>query len=84
MMNQEELNRFARQNGYDHATYLCEWRGYQCYEPMMAGEGPFFVGLPLLILVDKEKRIRMSTPQEALQQIKESKAKSTTGDMNDT
>ena len=70
-MNQEDVNEFAKQQGYDRAEYLCEWRGFHCYEPLINGDGPAYIGLPLIILVDQEGKIRMSTSQEAMQQIRE-------------
>lgn len=71
-MNQSEIEKFAKEQGYSKAEYLCEWREYACYEPIMGdGEEPSFIGLPLLILVDKSKKIRMSTPEEAMQQLRE-------------
>lgn len=70
-MNQFEIDKFAKEQGYEKAEYLCEWRGYKCYEPIMDEEEISFVGLPLLILVDDNDNIRMSTPEEAMQQIDE-------------
>jgi len=71
-MTQTEIDAFAQQNGYTKAEYLCEWRGYQCYEPIIGdGSQPVFIGLPLIILVDKDEKIRMSTSDEAMQQLRE-------------
>ena len=71
-MVQASIDKFARSQGYETAEYLCEWRGFKCYEPIFVDGEMSFVGLPLLILEDKEGNIRMSTPEEALQQIDES------------
>lgn len=68
---QPEIDRFAKSQGYETAEYLCEWRGFKCYEPIIAEEEMTFVGLPLLILEDGDGNIRMSTPEEAMQQINE-------------
>ena len=69
----EKVLQFARENGYDNAEYIAKWRGYDCYEPI-AGDGTetAFIGLPLMIMADAEGRIRMSTPQEAMEQLDES------------
>lgn len=71
-MLQPSIDKFAKSRGYETAEYLCEWRGFKCYEPIVAEGEMSFVGLPLLILVDVEGNIRMSTPEEAMQQIDES------------
>lgn len=71
-MAQLLINEFAKSQGYETAEYLCEWRGYKCYEPIIAEGEMSFVGLPLLILEDTKGNIRMSTPEEAMQQIDES------------
>lgn len=71
-MTQSDIDKFAQQQGFDRAEYLCEWRGFQCYEPIV-GEGgqPSFIGMPLLVLVDKKGNIRMSTAAESMQQLRE-------------
>lgn len=63
------IEEFAIRNGYKTASFLCKWNGFDCYEPIVDEDRISFVGLPLLILVDKQGNIRMSTPDEALQQI---------------
>lgn len=65
----KKIEEFAINNGYKTASFLCERNGYDCYEPIVDEDVISFVGLPLLILVDKQGHIRMSTPEEALQQI---------------
>ena len=62
----EKVNEFAKQNGYLKAEYLKEWKGYQCYEPIMNEDETSFVGLPLVILVSDDE-MRMSTPEEAME-----------------
>ena len=59
---------FAKKNGYETAEKLNNWNGYECYEPIMDSKKETAVGPPLLILVKGEK-IRMSTPDEAFQQM---------------
>lgn len=71
-MVQSSIDKFAKSQGYETAEYLCEWRNYKCYEPILADGEMSFIGLPLLILEDNEGNIRMSTPEEAMQQIDES------------
>ena len=62
---------FAKQHGYQNVVYLCKWRGFKCYEPIMSEGEISFIGLPLLILEDEDGNIRMSTPEESLQQLDE-------------
>lgn len=71
-MVQPSIDKFAKSQGYETAEYLCEWRGYKCYEPIASDGVMSYVGLPLLILEDGEGNIRMSTPAEAMQQMDES------------
>lgn len=71
-MVQPTIDKFAKRQGYQTAEYLCEWRSFKCYEPIAADGEISFIGLPLLILEDENGNIRMSTPEEAMQQIDES------------
>lgn len=71
-MVQSSIDKFAKSQGYETAEYLCEWRGFKCYEPIVAEGEMSYVGLPLLVLEDGKGNIRMSTPEEAMQQIGES------------
>ena len=70
-MSQKDIEKFAKEHGYETAEFLCEWRGFKCYEPIINENAAAFVGLPLIILEDKEGNIRMSTPDEAMQQMRE-------------
>ena len=75
-MTQSDIDKFAQQQGYSKAEYLCEWREFQCYEPIIGdGTQPSFIGLPLLVLVDRNDNIRMSTSAEAMQQLRETNSK---------
>lgn len=47
------------------AKYKGEWNGYEVYDPDTSKYG-YYIGMPLVILV-KDKEIRMSTPKEALE-----------------
>ncbi len=73
-MSEKDIIQFAKKNGYDGAEPLGQWRGYDCYEPTFKDtsiENPALVGPPLMIMV-KGDEIRMSTEEEAYQQIEES------------
>ena len=72
-MSNEKIVEFAKKNGYDNVLPLGPWREYECYEPTFDGateEEPAIVGPPLIILV-KGDEIRMSTEEEAFQQMDE-------------
>ncbi len=65
----EKITQFATENGYSGAEFLKTWNGYNVYEPMFDDVEPgefVSVGLPLVIL-EKDGKIRMSTPEECLQ-----------------
>lgn len=66
MRNDDEINRFARQHGYDGAKYLYDWEKYNVYEPFINNEQLTYTGLPLVILVDNNGEIRMSSSDEAM------------------
>lgn len=61
---------FAKKNGYETAEKVEPWNGYECYEPIMDKKDATHTGPPLLILV-KGESIRMSTVDEAFQQMDE-------------
>lgn len=67
-MSFKEIEEFAKKQGYATAQHIGFWNGYDCYEPMLDEDCMADIGLPLLILV-KENTIRMSTEEEALQQL---------------
>lgn len=67
-MDLKSVIEFAKKNGYETAEKLNNWNGYECYEPIMDSKKETAIGPPLIILVKGEK-IRMSTPDEAFQQI---------------
>lgn len=72
-MSNDKIVAFANGQGYDGASPLGKWREYDVYEPTFEGtneEAPAFVGPPLIILV-KGNEIRMSTEEEAFQQMDE-------------
>jgi len=67
-MDKNKIIAFAKKNGYETAEKLNDWNGYECYEPIMDSNKVSAIGPPLLILV-KGESIRMSTVEEAFQQI---------------
>lgn len=72
-MDRARVVEFAKEQGYDGAEPLGQWRGHDIYEPTFeqsSGEEPAIVGPPLIIMV-KDDVIRMSTEEEAFQQIGE-------------
>ena len=72
-MISSQVLQFANEQGYEGATYLCDWNGFKCYEPNFGADDIAYIGMPLLILEDSSGNLRMSTPDEALQQIKDTK-----------
>lgn len=76
-MQIEKVKAFAKKNGYETAEKLNSWNGYECYEPIMDSKKETAVGPPLLILV-KGENIRMSTPDEAFQQMDDTDGEETT------
>ena len=73
-MSMDKIIAFAKKEGYDGVEPLGKWREYDCYEPFFDGsteDEPAIVGPPLIILVIGNE-IRMSTEEEAFQQMEES------------
>ena len=64
----QKVIEFAQSQGYETALRLKNWKGFEVYEPIMKKDEVSYTGLPLLILV-KGDEIRMSTPDEALEQL---------------
>lgn len=71
MMKIGKIRAFAKKQGYDDVLYLNKWRGYDVYEPIFNNDEVHIIGVPLVILV-KDNIIRMSTVEEAFQQLNES------------
>ena len=69
-MTLEQVISFAKQQEYETAEYLDEWRGYDVYEPIHDTEETTYTGLPYVILV-KGDEIRMSTEEETFQYMDE-------------
>jgi hypothetical protein len=69
-MDEKEILKFAKQQGYDNIIYIGKWREFEVYEPLYDFEDVSYVGLPFMILVTQDT-IRMSTPEESLEQINE-------------
>lgn len=75
-MRKNEIIKFAKSQGYDGVAPLGKWRDYDAYEPVINDtneENPAIVGPPLIILVRGDE-IRMSTEDEAYQQLEESES----------
>lgn len=73
-MDKKQITAFAKKNGYDGVAPLGKWKEYDAYEPIIKGateKEPAAVGPPLMILV-KGDTIRMSTVEEAFEQIADS------------
>ena len=73
-MKERDILRFAKENGYDGIEPLGTWRGFDVYEPVCDTtneEAPAMAGPPLVILVQGDT-VRMSTEEEAYQQLDES------------
>lgn len=70
-MTNDKIINFAKKQGYDGALYIGKWKNYEAYEPIFDNNSDVsFIGPPLLILVENDK-IRMSTVEEAFNQLKE-------------
>lgn len=69
-MDISKVKKFAVENGYVDVVKLPKWRGYDVYEPIMSKKENALVGPPLIILVNGED-IRMSTDEEAYQNLDE-------------
>lgn len=69
-MKQSEIIKFAQSIGYLGVKKIGQWREFDAYEPIFTEDGVAYVGQPLMILV-KGNEIRMSTVEEAFQQIEE-------------
>ena len=70
-MSKDQIVAFAKENGYEDVAPLGKWKEYDAYEPIFKGateENPAFIGQPLMILV-KGDEIRMSTVEEAYEQM---------------
>jgi len=66
----KDVISFAKSKGYETASFLNKWRGYDVYEPIMSEDIVTDTGPPLVILV-KDNRARISTPDEALEHLDE-------------
>lgn len=63
---QQTVNEFAIKQGYEGARYIGNWKEYRVYEPYLTNDKVSFIGLPLVILVQENGEIRMSTSEETL------------------
>lgn len=67
-MSLEKVIEFAKKQGYESVEKLEKWKEYDVYEPIYKNDEVSIIGMPLLILV-KGEEIRMSTVEEALEQL---------------
>ena len=61
-----DVDKFAQENGYKGAKYNGKWKKYKVYVPYMDEKEVSYIGLPLVILVNNQGEIRMSTSDEAM------------------
>ena len=66
-----EVEEFAKENGYETAEYMGVWRSYKCYEPVYSKDEAVYIGMPSMILVDENGKIRMATYEEVMQRMDE-------------
>lgn len=64
--NKDDVTKFAQEHGYKGAKYIGNWKEYKVYEPYVSENEVSFTGLPLVILVNNNGEIRMSTSDEAM------------------
>lgn len=62
----KDVDKFAQENGYKGAKYNGKWKKYKVYVPYMDEKEVSYIGLPLVILVNNQGEIRMSTSDEAM------------------
>lgn len=73
-MDKAKIIEFAKKNGYADVAPLGKYKEYDAYEPIIEGateEEIAYVGPPLMVLV-KGETIRMSTVEEAYEQMEAS------------
>ncbi len=61
-----KVNEYAVNHGYKGAKYIGNWKKYKIYEPYIDTDEISYTGLPLVILVNTNDEIRMSTSEEAM------------------
>ena len=62
----KEIIKFAQEQGYKGAEYIGKWKEYKVYNPYFAENQLSYIGLSLVILVNDNGEIRMSTSDEAM------------------
>jgi hypothetical protein len=67
-MKDSDVIIFAKKQGYISAKFLNKWNGFDVYETIYHEGDTSFIGVPLVILV-KDDNIRMSTVDEAFEQL---------------
>ncbi len=61
-----DIQKFAKENGYDEAKYIGEWKGYKVFNPIIKSDKPLCIGYPLKIL-QKGQKLRLSTIGESFE-----------------
>ncbi|HCG36154.1 MAG TPA: hypothetical protein DER23_07410 [Clostridiales bacterium] len=67
-MNNKRIIAYAKEQGYETAVYLKQWKDYDVYEPVYDSSCAACIGVPLVILV-KGDEIRISTVDEAFEHL---------------
>lgn len=62
----KNVDKFAQEHGYKGAKYIGNWKEYKVYEPYVDNTKVSYTGVPLVILVNNNGEIRMSTSDEAM------------------
>ena len=63
MTEKRKVELYAKQMGYEGATFRLKWKEYNVYEPIYSDELSY-IGLPLMIL-EKDGKMRMTDVDEA-------------------
>lgn len=61
----ERLNEICKNNGFDYAKYLGEYKGEDVYQPSFYGGEDFLYGRPCFLHVKGEKIRRSKNHKEA-------------------
>ena len=63
---------FAKEQGYEGAVYLGNWREFEVYKPVFGESGIHTVGLPFRIVANGNE-VRLTTVDETFAYMKENK-----------
>ncbi|MBO8450465.1 MAG: hypothetical protein IAA96_05095 [Spirochaetes bacterium] len=65
-MNDKQIQKFAKDNGYKGASHWGRWKEWDVYEPFFEENEVSYVGPPLMILTNS-KETRFTTYEEAFE-----------------